>query len=63
MPDKVRPLRRIEKLVASARTELKRAGIKTDGKTPAQILDMARAERNKPGKPLKQMRTGAVDEE
>lgn len=44
-----RPSRKIEKLVADARKELKRGGVNTDGKTPAQILDMARAERNKPG--------------
>jgi len=47
MTDEVPALRKIEKLVAEAKTELKRAGINTDGMTPAQILDRARAERNK----------------
>lgn len=63
MPDKVPALRKIEKLVAEARTELKRVGINTDGKTPGQILDMARAERNKPGARVRWTRPNPVDGE
>jgi hypothetical protein len=63
MPDKVRPLRKIENLVAEAKMELKRAGINTDGKTPAQILDLARAERNKPGNRVRWTRPDPVDGE
>ena len=44
---------KIEKLVAETKTYLTGVGIETNGKTKAEILDMARAERNKPGKRVK----------
>jgi hypothetical protein len=42
------PLTKIDQLVDDAKTELKRAGIETEGKRPDEILKMAREERNKP---------------
>ena len=42
------PLTKIDQLVDDARTELKRAGIETEGKRSDEILKMAREERNKP---------------
>ena len=42
------PLPKIDQLVDDAKTELKRAGIETEGKRSDEILKMAREERNKP---------------
>jgi hypothetical protein len=42
------PLTKIDQLVDDAKTELKRIGIKTEGKRSDEILKMAREERNKP---------------
>ena len=41
-------LPKIVQRVTDAKTELKRAGIDTDGKRSDEILKMAREERNKP---------------
>jgi hypothetical protein len=40
-------LTKIDQLVDDAKTELKRAGIETEGKRSDEILRMAREERNK----------------
>lgn len=50
MDNEDRPPTKIENLVSEAKAYLAGVGIKTTGKSPAEILDMARAERNKPGK-------------
>jgi hypothetical protein len=42
------PLTKIDQLVDDAKTELKRIGVKTEGKRSDEILKMAREERNKP---------------
>jgi hypothetical protein len=44
-----RPPTKIEMLVAEARAYLTELGVKTKGKTQAEIVTMARDERNKPG--------------
>jgi len=50
MPHAERALSKIEKLVVETRAHLAGLVIETSGKSPAEVLDMARAERNKPGK-------------
>jgi hypothetical protein len=41
------PTRKIDQLVADARSELKRLGIETQGKRSDELLNMAREQRNK----------------
>jgi hypothetical protein len=41
------PTRKIDQLVADARSELKRLGIETQGKRSDELLNMARQQRNK----------------
>jgi len=50
MPEEDRTPSKIEKLVAETRAHLTGLGIETNGKTQVEILNMARVERNKPGK-------------
>jgi hypothetical protein len=47
-------LTKIDQLVDDAKTELKRAGIETEGKRSDEILRMAREERNKPPRRMTQ---------
>ena len=41
------PRRKIDQLVADAKSELKRLGIETEGKRSDELLNMAREQRNR----------------
>ena len=63
MPIAKRTPSKIEKLVAETKGHLTGLGIETNGKTQTEVLDMARAERNKPGKRVRWVRPAPVDGE